>query len=101
MPTPNGHLYATRAATLEYQRYSGGGFEEARRELTTRLLTLVDIEHFRHAGARASYTLTIPLSAAEPPDSDALPRIVLRARVQREGPLLVVSQLTRTPENAL
>jgi hypothetical protein len=77
-PSVAGHLYVTRNATLEYQHLTRQRFEEARCELTVRLLSAP--ESLAEPGAY----LVLPQTAAVPP---------LRAWTRVDGPLRVVTKI--------
>lgn len=70
------HLFVTRAATLEYQTHTRGRFEEARRELTERILATPE-----DADQPGTYLLRSP----------GMPTI--RAYTKREHGLLVVPKI--------
>lgn len=84
----NRSLYATRAATLEYQKHVGGGYEAARRDLTERMLQVLNGHERPH-----SVELHIPPSGLF--DNKHPEPVTMRVRVQPEGDLMVITKIER------
>lgn len=81
-------LYATRAVTLEYQRHIGGGYEAARRDLTERLLQVMN-------GHRRPHFVELYIPPSGIFDNKRPEPVTLRAWIQPEGGLMVVTKLER------
>ncbi len=89
----NSHIYATRAATLQYQALTRGGFEAARRVLSEALLSARYAGRVRDTAAHW-YTFDHPTEI----------RKECRALVSEEGGLLVVTSVSavlRDPARAV
>lgn len=81
-------IYATRAVTLEYQNHVGGGYEAARRDLTERLLPVVNGQEWPRY-----VELHVPASGVFENKHPA--PVSFRAWIQSERGLLVVTKLER------